>query len=242
MAIKTEAILRSHRLFSIVSEESFTALARSATSDCYPSDTVIAEEGAPADHLLLVVSGATELFTHLGRRETSISIVQPFAVLFVAAVMRNEAYPLSARTIGRTRLIKLPAIWMRAVTENDPALSRALMLEMAGRYTELLETLKNQKLRRSVHRLARYLVHQHEDQGAAGHITLPVRKQTLASLLGITPSALSRAFTSLRPHGVTVNGYEIELSNPGELRALANESACPPGLGQAVCADHQCRR
>lgn len=233
MAANTKAILRAHRLFSDLNEESTAALARSATVVRFASDTLVAEEGAPADHLHLVTSGTVELFTHLGRRETSISIVQPFAAFFVAAAMRNEAHPLSARTIGRTRLITLPAFRLRALAESDPALARALMAELAARYTDLLEALKNQKLRRSVHRVARYLVHQHEDQGAAGHITLPVRKQTLASLLGITPSALSRAFTSLKSHGVTVNGYEIELSKPYDLKAFANDRACRDRLDRA---------
>ena len=57
-----------------------------------------------------------------------------------------------------------------------------------------------------------------------------MRKQTLASLLGITPSALSRAFTSLKPHGVTVNGYEIELADPHELMAVANDTDCSAEL------------
>ena len=230
MATTTEAILRAHRLFSDIDEESAAALAGSAVRSGYLSDTVVVEEGTAAEELHLVISGHVEFFTHLGRRETAISIIRPNAVFFIAAVMRDEAQPLSARTIGRTHLIKIPAGELRAMAGKDPALARALMTELAARFADMLEALKNQKLRRSVHRVARYLVHQYEDQGADRHLTLPVRKQTLASLLGITPSALSRAFTSLKPHGVTVNGYEIELSDPRELMAVANDPDCPAEL------------
>ena len=47
-------------------------------------------------------------------------------------------------------------------------------------------------------------------------------------------SALSRAFTALKPHGVTVHGYEIELSKPYDLRTFANSCGCHAELDEAV--------
>ena len=143
MATTTEAILRAHRLFSNTDEESTIALAGSATRSGYLSDTVVAEEGAPAEHLHLVISGHVELFTHLGRRETAISIIRPNAVFFIAAVMRDEAQPLSARTIGRTHLIKIPAGELRAQAAQGGADYRtpdgghsALLVVVSGRRVE----------------------------------------------------------------------------------------------------------
>lgn len=234
MQTNDETILREHRLFSAVEAENVGELVRSAATEPFAAEAEIVHEGAPAENLHVVAAGSVELYTRLGGRETSMAILRPPAAFFVAPIVRNDAYPASVRALEAARLIKVPAFRIRAIIETDMALLRALMDELAAGYGELLEALKNQKLRRSVHRVARYLVLQHESQGAAGRITLPVRKQTLASLLGITPSALSRAFTALKPHGVTVHGYEIELSKPYDLRAFANSCTYQEEFEQAI--------
>jgi len=42
-----------------------------------------------------------------------------------------------------------------------------------------------------------------------------------AALLGMTPENLSRAFSTLAPYGVAVNGAEIALTNLKDLETLA---------------------
>lgn len=213
----TEVLFRTHRLFAEISDHTVSTLARSAFMELCPEDTVIAREGVAADYLFFVTSGSVELFTELGSRESSIAILVPVAVFFVAPVIGDVPNPMSARTVEQTCLVKLPAKLIRAVADRDAALRRALDRELAAHYAELVETLRGLKLQRSIQRLAHYLVSQHEDQGAVGRVTLPVRKQTLASLLGITPSVLSRAFAALRPYGVRVKGYDVELTKPYDL-------------------------
>jgi CRP/FNR family transcriptional activator FtrB len=52
-------------------------------------------------------------------------------------------------------------------------------------------------------------------------LTLPHDKRTLASLLGMTPENLSRAFNTLKPYGVQVDGAQIQLADIGSLETLA---------------------
>ena len=52
-------------------------------------------------------------------------------------------------------------------------------------------------------------------------VSLPHDKRTLAALLGMTPENLSRAFATLRPYGVVVNGSSVTLSDLGGLTGLA---------------------
>lgn len=221
-----EAILREHPLFSELASHDFDELMRSATVERFPAETTFMCEGAPAEYLHLVDSGLVELYSHLSGRETSIAVQTRGAAFVVAAVVKHGPYPLSARALESTRLIRFPAFKIREAMAKHASLARAIAYELTERYSDVLEMLKNQKLRRSVHRVAKYLVAQHQDQGAGGHITLPVKKQTLASLLGITPSALSRAFSTLRAFGVAVHGNEIELAECGELTAFADYCAC----------------
>jgi CRP/FNR family transcriptional activator FtrB len=53
---------------------------------------------------------------------------------------------------------------------------------------------------------------------------LPYDKRLLASRLGMTPEHLSRAFASLRRHGVnTGHGRIVILNNPAALTAFARQ-------------------
>jgi CRP/FNR family transcriptional activator FtrB len=52
-------------------------------------------------------------------------------------------------------------------------------------------------------------------------IVLPHEKRVLASLLGMSPENLSRAFASLSSYGVVVHGAEVSLGRPEALERLA---------------------
>ena len=50
---------------------------------------------------------------------------------------------------------------------------------------------------------------------------MPYDKRTLASLLGMTPENLSRAFGTLKPYGVVVDGARVTLTDLDGLSGLA---------------------
>jgi CRP/FNR family transcriptional regulator, transcriptional activator FtrB len=52
-------------------------------------------------------------------------------------------------------------------------------------------------------------------------VRLHHEKRVLASLLGMTPENLSRAFAALQRHGVTVEGAVVTLRNISALEGLA---------------------
>ena len=102
-----------------------------------------------------------------------------------------------------------------------PAFSFAVAQELSGCYRGLVRALKNPKLRGGVERLANYLITQRVRQGGEPTITLPHEKRVLASLLGMTPENLSRAFAALADYGVEVNGPQVTISRPVVLERLA---------------------
>ena len=63
-------------------------------------------------------------------------------------------------------------------------------------------------------------------QGKTGStvIDLSMEKRRLASFLGMTPENLSRAFKSLEPYGVNVNGSQIEIRDLATLESFAKPS------------------
>ena len=208
-------------LFAEMDQQGFGALMQAAYFQRFPASVVLIREGQPADFLHVVVEGAVALFAGDGRHETIMEIVRPIATFILAAVLREEAHLMSARTIEPSQLVMIPARDVRALFREDAVFARAVVHELAGRYRTMVKALKRQKLRTSVERLANYLIRCDADHGDSGRFRLPLEKKVLASFLGMTPENLSRAFAALAKQGVAVDGAEVRLTRPADLRTFA---------------------
>ena len=88
-------------------------------------------------------------------------------------------------------------------------------------FRSVVKLQKNLKLRTSFERLANYLLRQQMRQGAGATFELDFEKRRLASVLGMTPENLSRAFKGLGSYGVAVDGTRITIGNQAELERFA---------------------
>ena len=84
--------------------------------------------------------------------------------------------------------------------------------------------MKDLKLRTSLERLANYLLRQRKRIGDDA-FNLTMEKRRLASFLGMTPENLSRAFRSLEPYGVNVDGQQISITDVNDLTEFAKPNA-----------------
>lgn len=213
--------VRALDLFAAMSEESFDILMQGAFLQWFPPQVTLIEEGGGADFLHVVVEGTVEMVARGNDRETTMAIMEPVSTFILAAVLRDAVYLMTARTLERSRILMIPAESIRDAMDRDPAFMRAIVWELSGAFRGAVKALKSQKLRTGVERLANWLLVVHDEQGATGTVRLNFDKRTLASLLGMTPENLSRAFGTLRGYGVDVNGKEVVINQPDDLRRLA---------------------
>ncbi|MDR3474939.1 MAG: cyclic nucleotide-binding domain-containing protein [Devosia sp.] len=213
--------VRELDLFRSVSDSNFEDLLQAAYLQSFPAQVELIREGERADFLFVVMEGRVELYGSTNGRESTLMIVEPVSTFILAAVVRDAVYLMSARTCTKSRLLMIPASNVRAAFGADAAFAGAVVAELANSYRSAIKELKNQKLRTSVERLANKLLTLHVEQGGRGVIALPYDKRLLASLLGMAPENLSRAFNTLQPYGVSVNGSEIRLTNLADLETLA---------------------
>lgn len=213
--------VRALDLFAAMSEESFDLVMQGAFLQWFPPQVTLIEEGSAADFLHVVVEGSVEMVARTGDRETTMAIMEPVSTFILAAVLRDSVHLMGARTLERSRILMIPAESIRDAMARDPAFTRAIVWELAGAYRGAIKGLKSAKLRTGVERLANWLLVASDRQGAAGRVRLGFDKRTLAALLGMTPENLSRAFATLRRYGVEVEGRDIALAMPDELRRLA---------------------
>ncbi len=209
-------------LFKSMSDASFEELMQVAYLQTFPAQLDLIHEGEPADFLYVVIEGCVELYARSNGREATMAMVHPFGTFILAAVLTDAVYLMSARTSARSKVLLLPSQGVREAFQNDDAFARSVVTELSFCYRAVVKEYKSLKLRTSVEQLAnRLLRYNRESDSKSCTFELPYDKKTLASLLGMTPENLSRAFNTLKPYGVEVNGSQIHLSDLKSLEILA---------------------
>lgn len=208
-------------LFAGLATANFDELMQAAYLQFFPQHVQLIVEGDPADFLYIVVEGCVELFAETNGHKTTMELARPVSTFILAATLTDAVYLMSARTTEKSRLLMIPSEDIRIMMARDSGFAQSIATEQATAYRLMVRALKNQKLRSSVERLANYLLCEHADQGANGAITLTIDKRTLSALLGMTPENLSRAFGTLKPYGVDVDGAHISMNKTEDLETLA---------------------
>jgi len=205
-------------LFSTVGAELFDLLMRDASLLRFAQFARVIEEGRPVSFLHAVIEGAVELSSGAAGHETTLEIIHPRETFVLPAVLRNQAYRQSARTLARARILTIPAATVRDLVNRDVGFARAVAIDLASGYDCTMEALKGLKLRSSTERLANWILETHAAQGNNGEVTLKYPKRTLASQLGMTPENLSRNLASLPKHGVSIKGRVMTIVDAEAVR------------------------
>lgn len=213
--------VRQLPLFRDSTPEAVLAVTANGFLQKFPAGTTLLTEGDPVDFLYVLLDGGVELEGTWNDKETVLAVLRPVSTFILAAVVLEAGALMSARTIERSDILMLPGDALRKAMRHDAMLALAVAQEVSGSYRSLVRTIKNQKLRGGAERLANYLISQRLSQGGDPTFTLPHEKRVLASLLGMTPENLSRAFATLTDYGVTVNGPKVTIHRPVVLERLA---------------------
>jgi CRP/FNR family transcriptional activator FtrB len=222
-------LIRALPLFRDMSDANFEKLVGAAFLQRFPLHTTLINEGDLPDFLHIVVEGSVEMFSAHNGHETTIEIMRPVTTFILAAVIRDEVYLKSARTLSPAQILMIPAQTVRDVFDRDAAFARAIVNELAERYRAVVCSLKNEKLRTSAERLANWILKTNRQQGDHQRVELMFDKRTLASRLGMTPENLSRNLALLAKYGVTSSGREIVIDDSSALQRFAKPNALIDG-------------
>lgn len=212
--------VRALPMFAGLDDHSYAAIIGSAFLQRFPANTQLLLEGDPVDFLYVLLDGQIELSGTWNDKESVLSILRPVSTFILAAVVLDAEALMGARVLERSDILMIPGEAIRARMADDPAFATSVARELSGCYRGLVRTIKNQKLRTGVERLANYLLQLRERAGS-DRFTLPHEKRVLASLLGMAPENLSRAFQTLKPYGVEVHGADVALRLVPDLLRLA---------------------
>lgn len=207
-------------LFREMQDEQRERIFSGSFLQAFPAQLTLFELGQHPDFLHVLVDGLVELYATSAGRDTTMRIVEPVTSFILAAVVTDLPYLMSARTIAPSRILLVPAALVREVVKDDCALMQATMRELAQAYRDMVRALTDMKLRQSAERLGNLILQQDYRQSGSGMVQLKAEKRLLASLLGMTPENLSRAFGALGSHGISVNGPLITILDRAALEAF----------------------
>jgi CRP/FNR family transcriptional regulator, transcriptional activator FtrB len=210
-------------LFRALAAAQIDSLLQHASMQRYPRGALLFEEGDPADFLHILIEGTVELFATSAGQEAAVTIAWPPECFILAAALTGEPYLMSARTLGSSRILTIRAVDLRDAMHRDNQLALNATALLAGQFRMAVRQIKDLKLRAGAQRLAAFLMRLVDETGSSGTADLPVPKVTLASRLGITPESLSRAFATLRQHGLEISGSHVTIVDRDRL-----EQYCAP--------------
>jgi CRP/FNR family transcriptional activator FtrB len=226
--------------FAGVSDDVFRKVTAGAFLQKFPAGTTLLMEGDQVDFLYVLLEGCVELGGSWRDKDTVLAVLRPLSTFILASVVLDAEALMSAQTIERSDILMISGETLRRELRHDASLAGLVAEELSRCYRGVVRALKNQKLRGGAERLANYLISQQARQGGAETFVLPHEKRVLASLLGMTPENLSRAFTTLADYGVVVNGRQITNARPVVLERLAKPDPLidgpPPEGGEAGAA------
>ena len=214
------AQLKSLPLFREMAGEHFKSLLDAALLQQFPAGVVLIHEGTQADFLHVLVDGLVEIFSEQGDAEWGISLLKPVSTFILAAVVADQTYLNSARTLSSSRILLIPAARVRAVFDQDMAFARMVAKELALAYRGSVKKLKGYMARSTVERLANWILT--EAPSESGSVVIPFDRGTLASHIGTSRESLSRSLAFLTEHGIRVRGREIIINDRPQLESLAH--------------------
>ena len=142
--------LKSLPLFSEMTAASLENLLDAALLQQFPTGIVLIHEGQPADFLHVLVDGLVEIFTEQDDAEWGISLISPVSTFILAAVVGDQPYLNSARTLANSRVLLIPAQRVRAIFDQDVVFARIVARELALAYRSSVKKLKGYMARSSV--------------------------------------------------------------------------------------------
>jgi len=223
------AEVRSVRLLAELSDLRLQEVARAGGQERLPARAMVIHEDAASNALYALIEGTAEVSSGFEDQETVVDVVEAGSVLLLGSVMSGVPYVASVRTLSAARVLVVPATLIRELFDADKDFARNVALELSRSSCSMLLELKSLKMRKSIERLADWLIQTSAQTNGNGEFRLPFGKRTLASRLGMTPECLSRSLRTLAEHGARVRGREVTVADRAALAAFAGREPAVSG-------------
>lgn len=217
-AREREILLRSQLLAGLPGAAA-TKIVELVTVSSHETRDPIFKEGERAEYFYTVLGGFVRLY-RLAKdgREADIGIYGPGETFAEGTMFNGGLHRFSAQSAEPTLLARFDIAQIRQLAAGDPLVALGLMTALSKNLDKALECVADDRLHTAPQRVANFILQNCPENANSARFRLPFQKSLLAGKLGLAPEALSRAFSALKPAGVSVHGRVIEINDVSALR------------------------
>lgn len=215
--------VRGSTLFGRLPEPAFRSLFEAQSVVVAGKDARLMTWGERADICYIVLRGLVKLVRTTAAQETAVLAIHgPGRALMLTEGLTGKPCSATIDAVTPARLMTLDVVKLRRRMQEDPALSRALLMAASVDLRQLVAHVEELKAMTGPARLAAMILRLSEAQGGARQVALPYEKQLIAGRLGMTPESFSRAIGQLKAQGVSVSRDKLVIADVGRLRDFAH--------------------
>lgn len=196
-------LLRSIPYFSGLDEATLEALARVAVRRRYDAGQMIFVEGEPCAGLFIVERGRVKIFKlSPGGREQILRIFEAGEGFNDVAVLDGGPNPANVTALEPTSVLIIDRPSMVDLLERSPALSKAVIENLASRARHLVSLVEDLSLRTVVGRLAKLLLEQAAEEVDLEGVPRGLTHAQMAARLGTVREVITRSLHKLEDEGI----------------------------------------
>ncbi|WP_028996688.1 Crp/Fnr family transcriptional regulator [Azohydromonas australica] len=166
----------------------------------YTRGEAVFRSGDSCDALHVVVTGQVKLHAiSTAGQEKVIELVGPGCGFGESLVFGGRPSSFNATALADTLVLSLPKDALLAEVSRDPTFALRMLTDLSHRVQNLMDDVEAYSLHSGTQRVVNYLLRgrSRDSVRAAGTVSLPVSKATIASRLSITPEYFSRVLGEL---------------------------------------------
>jgi CRP-like cAMP-binding protein len=180
-------------------------------------------QGDPATAFFIIVEGWVKV--HRITESGDEAVIYVFAKgdsIAEAVAFTGRSYPASAQVVSDARIVRIPSEHLVRCIRTTPDIALAMLASTSLHLLNLVQQIEQLKAKSGFQRVAAFLASLCSVEQGTCTIALPYDKNLIAGRLGLTPESLSRAFTKLKPLGVTVRLSHVVVDDVAKLRRYAS--------------------
>ena len=168
----------------------------------YAHGELVYAQGSPASSLCIVNTGQVKIFkTSPDGREQILRVLNPGDFFGEAVLFAQQSLTASAQALGATKVCQLDKHQAEEIISRNPELANKLITALNLRLLQAEEQIENLGTRTTLQRVANLLTNLAQEQNT-NIITLPLSREGLANLTGMTVENFSRKLTELQQQGL----------------------------------------
>jgi CRP/FNR family transcriptional activator FtrB len=200
------------------------ALLRDSWVQHFSSGHILFHDCDPALFFYIILDGHVELFVERDGKRSVLEVAACSGMIGEAALYGTARYMETARIVGHSRLLVVPALSFLLALRGRFDLTLRMLAVMSTRLHGMVKQISSLKLKSTAQRLAGFLLGFVDTDENATIVRFPYDKRLAAESLGMSAETLSRALTRLAPIGVRSHSDNaVVIDDVAALRAFCGE-------------------